>query len=219
VEAIYLWLEAKAATKAFEYPPMLRSSWNILVNRSRTNQELVTAGSYALQISDRLWGSGCWLVWREPDATTRAVTSADPATDWDKLSAWILTKMGEGAPQDLVRDVAAKKQLTPLELTILRYFVEVIHAQRMGQNLAAKLDRAGLLGPITALYRKFKPSDLSLQLQKTAALFLSRDKIVTNLGLPLGAVDEAIAGLIVKLDTAQPNLAAPDLGKGPMAAI
>jgi hypothetical protein len=50
----------------FETPPMLRQSWNILVDATAKRPGLILPGSLAFQIADRLWGTGAWLIWQVP---------------------------------------------------------------------------------------------------------------------------------------------------------
>jgi hypothetical protein len=50
-----------------EAPPMLRRSWQMLIEASGRQPYLVPTGSLASRIADRLWGAGAWLVWRAPD--------------------------------------------------------------------------------------------------------------------------------------------------------
>lgn len=55
----------------FETPPMLRRSWEIVIEASVLNPDLVPAGSLADRIANRLWGSGPWVVWRTPPVARR----------------------------------------------------------------------------------------------------------------------------------------------------
>ena len=61
---------------------MLRNSWKILVNRSLNFEGVVPRGSYSLRITERLWGSGAWLIWLSPPAEleTQASVKANDAS-------------------------------------------------------------------------------------------------------------------------------------------
>jgi hypothetical protein len=50
----------------FSAPPMLRASWNYLVQATAGRPDLIQPGSLASQIADRLWGASAWLIWLAP---------------------------------------------------------------------------------------------------------------------------------------------------------
>lgn len=50
----------------FTAPPMLRASWNYLVQATAGRPDLIQPGSLASQIADRLWGASAWLIWLAP---------------------------------------------------------------------------------------------------------------------------------------------------------
>lgn len=50
----------------FAAPPMLRASWNYLVQATAERPDLIQPGSLASQIADRLWGASAWLIWLAP---------------------------------------------------------------------------------------------------------------------------------------------------------
>jgi len=201
VQSINLWFDAAVAAKAKEVtiPPMLRSSWSILVNRSRANEKLLPSNSYPVRIADRLWGSGAWLVWRKPGTLEHALAGADIDAEWKALCARVTVALGDQSVALFVGGIASARSLTGLETTVLRYVAEVVHQQQLGRKLAAQLDSAGLLAPLRGLYRRFIPSDIALALEKAAQALLSRDRVVKDLGLPMAAVNEAVAGLVAKL--------------------
>lgn len=93
VEALRLHLDGSAGTGyRFETPPMLASSWSLVVAASEHLPELVPRGSLAARASTALWGDGPWLIWladgledeaRTTDLTLGAVLGriADIAAD------------------------------------------------------------------------------------------------------------------------------------------
>jgi hypothetical protein len=48
-------------------PPMLRRSWQMLVQATAEQPALIPPRSLNAQISDRLWGAGAWLAWQVPE--------------------------------------------------------------------------------------------------------------------------------------------------------
>ena len=48
-------------------PPMLRRSWQMLVQATAERPALIPPGSLNAQIADRLWGAGAWLSWQAPE--------------------------------------------------------------------------------------------------------------------------------------------------------
>jgi hypothetical protein len=55
----------------FDHPPMLRSSWAIVIESSARGTSMVPPGSLSSEIADRLFGTGAWLVWRTPRSQRR----------------------------------------------------------------------------------------------------------------------------------------------------
>jgi hypothetical protein len=51
---------------SLDAPPMLRRSWQMLVAATSQQANLIGPNSLAARISDRLWGTGAWLIWEEP---------------------------------------------------------------------------------------------------------------------------------------------------------
>ena len=64
VIALRLWLGESAADFApMPEPPMLASSWGIIVAASAKEPSLIPRGSVAAKIGECLYGSGPWLIW------------------------------------------------------------------------------------------------------------------------------------------------------------
>jgi hypothetical protein len=205
VIAIYLWLDPEEAPLPFLSPPMLRSSWSILVNRSRVNRNLIPPGSLTLRITGRLWGSGAWLVWSSPPPASEPTSSLPPAVDLNHLSKYLMnvlsaysqTRPVESISQ-LVQQETEDKHLTDLESAVLSYTTNIVEGEMFAKALAEQLGRSGLLGPVRALYRKWAPYGLTLRAQELAEQALSTDNIVQALGVPQSAFLEAAAGLFEK---------------------
>ena len=63
-------------------PPMLRQSWNILVEATAGRPDLIPSGSLSFQIAGLLWGASAWLIWEappeEPSRVVRELEAAPP---------------------------------------------------------------------------------------------------------------------------------------------
>lgn len=62
VEALALKTDPHG-NQQFAIPPMLRKSWNLIVNATVTGLDLVPDDSLAEKISTAVWGSDPWLIW------------------------------------------------------------------------------------------------------------------------------------------------------------
>lgn len=70
------------AMPPFEAPPMLRRSWNYLVQATAEWPELIPSGSLAFQIANRLWGTSAWLIWEAPPQAPARKPTGEPAESW-----------------------------------------------------------------------------------------------------------------------------------------
>lgn len=74
VEALALAEPDSRSTYIYSAPPMLRRSWQMVLNASVTRPGLVPLGSLASQIAPRIWGDEPWLMWMSPAAGVGAPT-------------------------------------------------------------------------------------------------------------------------------------------------
>jgi len=64
VQALHLALARRPSTKVtFAMPPMLESSWSIVVAKAANQPGLVPDDSLASKVAPILWGNGPWLIW------------------------------------------------------------------------------------------------------------------------------------------------------------
>lgn len=63
-EALALFIGIPPMVSAFVDPPMLRFSWELIVDGSTQNPALIPRGSLAAAVAPMLLGSGMWLQWR-----------------------------------------------------------------------------------------------------------------------------------------------------------
>ncbi len=71
IAALRVWLDPDRASP-FELPPMLRRSWQIIVEATSTRPELVPAQSLAGHVSESVYGSTTWLIWHVRPVRHRA---------------------------------------------------------------------------------------------------------------------------------------------------
>jgi hypothetical protein len=195
VQSIYYWLDSAAAVASFERPPMLCTSWNVLVNRSRVNENVIPPRSYSLRIANRLWGAGnCWLVWSQPgpeDERAVAPSPTDVAQAWERLGMFIGNRLATQPPAEFVREKEAAVHFTTTESAVLQYAVGIAYQQILGRTLITKLDHSEWA----------VPSELQNQIEKASMEYLSKSGMVQKLGLPMAALNEALPGLVNKLNS------------------
>jgi hypothetical protein len=56
------------------FPPLLRRSWDYLVEASSKTPELIPPDSFAYRVSSSLVSNGIWVAWRPPREATRSTT-------------------------------------------------------------------------------------------------------------------------------------------------
>lgn len=138
-----------------EAPPMLRSSWQLIVNGSLINPDIVPEGSYASSIATRTWGGGAWLVWRRPaDSEAAGVPAAAspaavvPARSTVSVAANLITSLAdiyqtlESALPRQGQDqyagvVASTLNLDRVQSSVLRYAVGAVTKKQCTENLSA----------------------------------------------------------------------------------
>jgi hypothetical protein len=79
VEALAVRLGQGAEQYLFWLPPMLRRSWELVVQATVDRPELAPVDSPAAAMADRIWGNGPWLAWLADD-TGGDVAFGLPAT-------------------------------------------------------------------------------------------------------------------------------------------
>ncbi len=134
----------------YTLPPMLRSSWQLVVAESVNRPELVPLRSYSATIANRTWGTGAWLVWRSPpDRPSRQLQAnvpaesaaegelsftletanvpAEPAAEGEAsstlvtLQAYIRKHLQDPGVTLFMQQIAKDRQFSDLERTILLY--------------------------------------------------------------------------------------------------
>jgi hypothetical protein len=190
VLAIDMWLSGRAVRTPYASPPMLRTSWDVLVNRSREHDQLAPSGSYSARISGRLWGGGAWLIWCAPPAAA-AVQPQGPI-DLIALAEQIRLFLGPHTPVEALYKYG-RDRLTPTEVAVFRYIANVIYGERYVQQVAKDLRESnpGHAG-------KFE-TGLADDATTFAHKELTADSMLQKLAIPAAALKEAATTLGRKL--------------------
>ncbi len=168
--------QAPGYRTVYQAPPMLRSSWNILVNASVAHPEIVRAGSLASYVGDRIWGDGTWLVWQGSSTDTpnaQPVESLDVST-LRFVYPQIVTILGALGNKPIV-DFVKENSLSNLERFLLEYIDLSTLPMVAGQVPDEEQSQAWVRENLTTA------------------------KLVKALHVPSVAIGEATAGLVKKL--------------------
>lgn len=71
VRALYVRLKESNAAGTFSEPPMLKSSWSLIVDESAKRPALVPRGSRSARVAERVLAAGPWLRWRTDGAARK----------------------------------------------------------------------------------------------------------------------------------------------------
>jgi len=114
--------QAPGYQTVYQAPPMLRSSWNILIDASAARPEIVRAGSLASYVGDRIWGDGTWLVWQGSSIDTCNTQPVEPldVSTLRFVYPQIVTILGALGNKPIV-DFARENSLSNLERFLLEY--------------------------------------------------------------------------------------------------
>lgn len=184
VTALDIWLdETSGGYPMYQAPPMLCSSWKILVNASIAHPEIIPINSFTAQIADRIWGTSAWLVWQKP-AADRPEPTTEPLD---------LTVLRDALPQiadilmgtkssDPIEEVTNARNLTNLEQLLLEYVSRAISLKETSTATRSSPD----------------------QLQQWGKDHLSGTALVQGLGVPHASITEAATGLVSKMNLTRP---------------
>jgi hypothetical protein len=125
LEAVRIALSPGRPGARVSVPPMLRSSWEILLAASVRQPLLMPADSLAARVAGRVVPSGAWLVWQRPDEVPASPSGPPPppaaassAADPDLLGRLRSLILRAGTP-DALEPPAAGAALTPEEASLL----------------------------------------------------------------------------------------------------
>lgn len=130
LRALEVWTGDEHAT--FAYPPMLRSSWAIVIESSGRGTSTVPPGSLSSEIADRLFGIGAWLVWRTPRRRRRK-DPHDTPRGADQSFDSVLRQLATALPDDAAEQTDG---LSGLEQEIVALAMRGLHPE--SQTVAVK---------------------------------------------------------------------------------
>jgi len=167
----------------YSVPPMLRSSWDIVVDETAIRPDLVPVESLAARVSDRLWGFTPWMVWQKPEELdTHRLIDKTESIGMDELTV----KMSKvTANRRMLRTVAQQAGLTPLEENLLSYMSDITD---VNTRLESKAEPSNIVGSLPVV--KGSPFVENFE----------QRKIVQKLGVPSSVASAAVESLMSKLE-------------------
>jgi hypothetical protein len=213
VEALALLVDDLTVGYQFDWPPMLRRSWAIVVRASAGRDNLIRAGGWADRIVGRVWGAEPWLQWLSPapddeevprsftigaEAATEATTTTDDVY-LAALSAHLQALATPPGPhRGGRRGPASAKAPAALDGHQVEQLIAALGVPR--RHLERLLDRLGLRG---LLQKRGEPSTS----QPSSP---HRGTVMSDSGTlkPSDAVRAAFTPVLAALDKARRSLAA-----------
>lgn len=120
VMALELWLEPDNADVGdFSQPPMLRSSWSIVVAATATRPELVPRGSLSAKISQQVLAAGPWLRWRISPSRHRQASTVSSEVRMPLGEA--LAGVADALPDDPATVVKQASEASVVESGVISY--------------------------------------------------------------------------------------------------
>jgi len=92
--ALLLGIEPDADVGDFSVPPMLSSSWSIIVGATASRPELVPRGSLSAAISERVLAGGPWLRWHLEKSDAKLAEATEMPDEFLDLGEAIATLAG-----------------------------------------------------------------------------------------------------------------------------
>jgi hypothetical protein len=120
VRAVELWLDDEACGD-FAEPPMLKSSWSIVVEASAGRPELVPRGSFSAIIAPTVLAGGPWLRWRTHGTSGRP----SPTLSAEAPLGEALAEVAAALPDD-PREVSEQASVaSPVESSVISFAIQV----------------------------------------------------------------------------------------------
>jgi hypothetical protein len=214
VIALTMRPELKMLTESIVYavPPMLRSSWQLVLAESANRPELVPVASYSASVANRTWGSGAWLVWRSPDpqpvrqqlpASAEQPTATDLVTAIQILQKYLLTNIKTIGWPTFIQSVSRDQTLTDTERVVLLYSgTAIVQATNMLQQVRSN---SGVIEKVLSRFSNilarfdWLPGLLAVKLDPSITSGVTQDRLNGALGVPAASLNQAIISLANKL--------------------
>ena len=119
----------------FSSPPMLRSSWELIVKQSLKRLDTVPMGSIAADLADGFMSSTPWLLHRVPDVQLeeRPADEMNFASTQRMLEHMVTYSEGEGR-EVLMQASRDRKAFSPLELQIMNAMLNAADAKEFSRE-------------------------------------------------------------------------------------
>jgi hypothetical protein len=180
----------------FPTPPMLRSSWGLIVRSSSPAHDPIGPTSYSARIAGQLWGTGAWLAWTTPAEIDQPVVSRNGSADLATLLQLLMRRTPE-------RQALATADLAPVERTLLDYAENMLGQTSVANQLTAIQDKSKMFSAAYPLLRSWLlPSDIQKQVKSYVRDAGSPDKVSASTGVPFASLANSAASLLQKIDMA-----------------
>jgi len=189
-------VDPRVTDLGYREPPMLRSSWSLILKASTPEHDLRPPGSYAAVIGSSLWGTGAWLEWRMPAAIEMKAPSEDL---FRLLFSNALSGKLTTAINTLKSSTEERSKLTPTESILLRIFDQATTQQQLAQQLTVEDDRRSSLNLLYPLVRSLFRSSLEKDTDANIAQAFTPTAITRLTGLPYSLLINATWSLAIKL--------------------
>ncbi|MCC6531652.1 MAG: hypothetical protein IT531_03815 [Burkholderiales bacterium] len=208
-------------SESYAVPPMLRSSWSIIIAATAGRPQLVPPGSYSERVADRTWDTGAWLVWRsalaegetlEPSAGARYEPPAAKAAEFEPAAAivqrYVAQRLAAGEFGAMVKEIMADTRFSDSERAVLLYFAGTAgHAERL---LAAIRANSGWINRgLAFIHEKLASTGLVQRAREVIESELGwraqlrAERLVQSLGMPAASLERTMAALAHKVSATE----------------
>jgi hypothetical protein len=190
---LYSVNDPRAAGLRYPEPPMLRSSWLLIVQNRSGNSDARPAHSYSARIAGSLWGSGAWLSWKMPPPVEALdVTPSEAPAD-------LKTIVNLAYSGKLPQYVATRTDLTPIERILLTYAQNAGGQLNTANDFSAIIDGEKRFGFAYPFIRLLRDSELQRNTKDHVYKSFSPDELASMTGIPVSSLAEAASSLTSKL--------------------
>jgi hypothetical protein len=213
VEALLVAMkDPRAQSLVYQEPPMLYSSWALILKASTVQHDLRPERSYSARIAASLWGSGAWLSWRMPSPDT--VTSAGTAQPSPGSLQLLIDEASAGRLDTRLNDLVQRKEpLSATERVLAAQLFVMAKRLQFANELTADEDSSSISGRIfLPVYRRFVDSDLQKQTKERIVGDLDPKLLSERSGIPYSTMLDAASTLGQKLGLASPSSRSRFLG-------
>jgi len=183
--------DANSGNLQYSEPPMLRSSWALILKSSTPQRDPRPPGSYSARVASGLWGSGAWLVWRTPPEPVEELATEGTTFDWQQLFAV--------AESEELSSALSRADLTPTEFAVLSVIHGSARQVAVARNFASLIDANKPLSKVYPLVRKFITSDIEKTAKQRVAEVFHPENLTAVTGIPYSSIEEAGVSLSKKL--------------------